>query len=56
MSRVLFLCAMALFGVMILVLVDRYRLERLRHEADELRMAVETRRADWASLSSRGAT
>ena len=42
----LLVCALALFGVMILVLVDRYRLERLRHEADELRMAVETRRAD----------
>jgi heme exporter protein C len=55
MSRVLLVCAIALLGVMTLVLVDRYRLERLRYEAGELRMAVETRRADQESISLRGA-
>jgi len=55
MSRVLLICAMALMGVMILALVDRYRLERLRYEAAELREAVETRRADRESIASRGA-
>jgi len=54
MSRVLLVCAIALLGVMILALVDRYRLERLRYEAGELRMAFETRRADLESLSSKG--
>jgi len=39
-----------MLGVMILVLLDRYRLERMRHEVDELRLAVETRRVDSGPL------
>ena len=33
----------SMFAVMIPVLIDRYRLERLRHEYDELRLEVENR-------------
>src|SRR5208283_663817 len=36
MSKVLLLCLFAIFCVMILVLLDRYRLELLRNEAAEL--------------------
>ena len=42
MSKVLLLCIIAVIGVMIIVLLDRYRLERLRHEFEELRIEVET--------------
>jgi heme exporter protein C len=45
MGKVLLLCVVAILGVMILVLVDRYRLERLRHEFEELRQEVESRGA-----------
>jgi len=51
MGKVLLLCVIATFGVMILLLVDRYRLERLRYEADELRLAVEARAASSNSSS-----
>jgi heme exporter protein C len=43
MTRVLLLCMLSLFCVMLLVLIDRYRLERLRHEYEELRIEVESR-------------
>jgi heme exporter protein C len=43
MGKVLLLCVVAVSGVMIIVLLDRYRLERLRHESEELRLEVETR-------------
>lgn len=43
MTRVLLLCMFSLFCVMLLVLMDRYRLERLRHEYEELRIEVESR-------------
>src|SRR5271154_5387183 len=43
MGKVLGLCMLAMTGVMLLLLIQRYRLERLRHEFDELRMAVEDR-------------
>jgi heme exporter protein C len=43
MSKVLLLCLLAVFCVMILVLVDRYRLELLRNEAAELRYEIESR-------------
>jgi hypothetical protein len=33
----------------LIVLTDRYRLERLRHELDELRVASETRPRELAS-------
>jgi heme exporter protein C len=43
MAKVLGLCICAILGVMILLLLSRYRLEKLRHEFDELRFAVESR-------------
>ena len=46
MGKVLVICIFAMLPVMILLLVDRYRLERMRHEVDELRLAVEARAAD----------
>jgi heme exporter protein C len=49
MGKVLLLCVIAVFCVMILVLVDRYRLELLRNECDELRFAIESRGAESGS-------
>ena len=46
MSKVLLLCVIAVFCVMILVLVDRYRLELLRNECEELRFEIESRGLD----------
>jgi len=43
MAKVLLI---SLFGVMIPVLLDRYRLEMLRHTVQELRVDVEAREAD----------
>jgi heme exporter protein C len=41
MGKVLIVCIIAMMVVMILVLVDRYQLERLRHELDELRLVAD---------------
>jgi heme exporter protein C len=43
MLEVFFVCMASVVAVMILVLIDRYRLERLRFEADELRVEIESR-------------
>ncbi|MGH9714118.1 MAG: cytochrome c biogenesis protein CcsA [Candidatus Acidiferrales bacterium] len=43
MGRALLICWIAVVCVMIIVLIDRYRLERLRHEYEELRFEVESR-------------
>ena len=48
MGKVLLLCVIAVFCVMILVLVDRYRLELLRNECGELRFEIESRGLDTA--------
>ena len=48
MAKVLLICVISLFGVMIPVLMHRYRLEILRHRVDELRVDVEMRDADLA--------
>ncbi len=45
MSKVLVISIVAMLFVAIITLVDRYRLERLRHEFDELRVAVDARDA-----------
>jgi heme exporter protein C len=45
-AKVLLLCVIAVFCVMILVLVDRYRLETLRNECAELRFEIESRGSD----------
>src|SRR5271156_5055164 len=41
MAKVLLICVISLFGVMIPILIDRYRLQMLRHEVEELRFEVE---------------
>jgi heme exporter protein C len=43
MLSVFFLCMVSIVCVMILILSDRYQLERLRFEADELRVEIESR-------------
>jgi len=43
MAKVLLLCVIAVLAVMVLVLVDRYRLELLRREAEGLRLEIESR-------------
>jgi len=54
MTHVLLLCMASIFCLMVLVLMDRYRLERLRHEYEELRIEVESRGSGAdAALSSK---
>jgi heme exporter protein C len=43
MGKVLIVTISAMLVVMVLVLMDRYRLEKLRHELDELRLAADSR-------------
>jgi len=50
MSKVLAICIFAVYGVMIILYHQRYALERLRHEYEELRFEVESRAADAASM------
>jgi hypothetical protein len=50
MGKVLLLCAIAELGVMILLVLDRYRLERMRHELSQLRLEIEFRDLDRQSL------
>jgi heme exporter protein C len=45
MGKVLLLCVVAVFCVMVLAFIDRYRLELLRNECDELRFEIESRSA-----------
>src|ERR1700678_2326506 len=56
MGKVLALSMIAVAGVMIIVLFDRYRLERLRHEFEELRLEVETRDLTPASILGKEST
>jgi heme exporter protein C len=46
MGKVLLLCTVAICWVMVMGLVDRYRLEALRHEADGLRVEAESLQSD----------
>ena len=48
-AKVLLLCVIAVFCVMILVLVDRYRLELLRNECEELGFQIESRGSQGGS-------
>jgi heme exporter protein C len=41
MGKVLLICMVAMLFVAIIALIDRYRLERLRHELDELRVTAD---------------
>ena len=54
MRKVFFLCAIAGLGVTILLLVDRYRLERLRYELGQLASEIESSTADKNRKSLRG--
>jgi len=45
MVKVLMISMAAMVAVMVIVLAERYRLERLRHEVDELRMVCQARAA-----------
>lgn len=49
MGKVLLLCAIAELGVMVLLLLDRYHLERVRHELGQLRLKMESRGLDRQS-------
>jgi heme exporter protein C len=46
MRGVVLFCWLALLALMVVLLRQRYLLERMRHEADELRFAIEGRAAD----------
>lgn len=46
MAKVLMISMAAIVTVTIVLLAQRYRLERLRHEVDELRLAVEERTSE----------
>jgi heme exporter protein C len=46
MSRVASLCIYAFLGVMILALVQRYTVERLSHEIEDLRVQLDSRDSD----------
>jgi heme exporter protein C len=50
MGKVLGFCIFSVLCLMVLVLTDRYRLEALRHEVDELRQDVETRSIESQSV------
>jgi heme exporter protein C len=43
MGKVLVICIAAVLFVAIVAMIDRYRLERMRHELDELRVAADAR-------------
>jgi hypothetical protein len=43
MVRVMLFCMVTVVFVTLMVLVDRYRLEGMRHELEELRLAAEAR-------------
>ncbi len=49
MAKVVVLCMVAVLVVMIPVLTDRYRIECMRHEVDELRQEIESRGLDSSS-------
>ena len=55
MGKVLLLCVISMFAVMIPVLIDRYRLERMRHDFDELRLEAENRAPDPHLVPTKGA-
>ncbi len=54
MGKVLIVCIVAVMAMMVLVLMDRYRLERLRHELDELRLVADARGADSNTVLTKG--
>jgi heme exporter protein C len=53
MARVFLLCMVVISCIAILMMVDRYRLERLRYEYEELRQEVESHSLDVQSASGK---
>lgn len=53
MARVFLVCMVAISCIAILILVDRYRLERLRFGYEELRQEAESRGPDSQSISGK---
>lgn len=53
MGKVLLVCVIASFGVMTLVFLDRFRLEQLRHEFEELRQEAESRAVESQTISKK---
>jgi len=53
MVRVMLIAMVAIVFVVLLVLADRYRLEKLRHELDELQLAAELRSAAPNSVAAK---
>jgi heme exporter protein C len=54
MGKVLVVCIISVVAMTVLVLIDRYRLERLRHELDELRLAADVRSSGSDSVLPKG--
>jgi heme exporter protein C len=54
MGKVLVVCIVGVMAMMVLVLIDRYRLERMRHELDELRLAADARSSDSNIVLTKG--
>ena len=54
MVRVMLICMVTVVCVTLIVLVDRYRLEGMRHELDELRLAADARGAGSGSMLTKG--
>jgi heme exporter protein C len=54
MGKVLIICIISVMAMMVLVLIDRCRLERLRYELDELRLAVDSRGAGSNAVLTKG--
>jgi heme exporter protein C len=50
-AKVFILCMIAVLSVLMIVLIDRYRLERMRRELEELRQEVESGSFDPSSSS-----
>jgi heme exporter protein C len=53
MGKVLIVCIVSVVAMMIFVVVDRYRLERLRYELDELRLAADSQASMPNSLAAK---
>lgn len=56
MGKVLIICIVSVVATTVLVLIDRYRLERLRHELDEMRLAADSRGGSSNSVLTKGLT
>jgi heme exporter protein C len=52
MGKVLMICWVAVLCTMAIVIIDRYRLEKLRYEYEELRFEVESRATDRRDVNS----